>query len=104
MRPIPIPDDVFKRMAATHPGLERRVIAAPDGDLTNEDVGAVEALVYPHELTLAGQKVTVDAHMFVLVCEDDEAQTIAETGFIMLRFLGQVPPFSIIVHNGKEAA
>jgi hypothetical protein len=43
MRPVPIPDQYVAPFA------RRMVIAAPDGDLTNQQIAPVEALVELHD-------------------------------------------------------
>ena len=85
MRPTPIPDN------EVWSGAVRRVIAPPDGDLTNPDIAPVEALVDrdPHSGALnLSVRCTLD---------DDDLATLQAGGVIWLTFWGAMVPWSATV-------
>lgn len=82
MRPVPIPDELM----ATRPPHERRiVISAPDGDLTNDTISAVEAIYDPNDGTRS-----VMIHL-----DPDDQKAIADGAGIWLAFWGAMPVWAI---------
>lgn len=88
MRPIPIPDELVVG------GLRRFVVAAPDGDLTNEEVGAVEVL--------AGIDPKMGICQTILVAlEAGDLERLTEHPAIWLSmYTPQLPVFSVEVADG----
>lgn len=85
MRPTPIPDDEVWE------GAERRVIAAPGGELTDPDIAAVEALVDRSPSTGA---VNLSVRC---VLEDDDLEKLQAGGTIWLTFWGAMVPWAATV-------
>lgn len=106
MRPIPIPDTVVMMDAgkqvdvidtATGGALPRMVISPPDGDLTNDRIRPVEALVGvdPEQ----GPIVTV-----LVALEDgdlDRLQSMERPAVWLSMYTGQIPPFAVEVADGR---
>jgi len=83
--PTPIPDELIAD------GEHRRVFAAPDGDLLNEDIRPVEALISRDSSTdLAAIKVR-------LVLEDNEIDRLQAGKPVWLTMLGGLTPFDVQV-------
>lgn len=86
MHPVPIPDEEVWDTA-----LGRIVVGAPDGDLTNESIYAVEAVV-----DLVGLENRLVRRFCVkLVLEDGELEHLAAGGCVWLETLGSVPVFNV---------
>lgn len=85
MRPIPIPDELVE------PGTVRRIIAAPDGDLTNDTIRAVESLI-------SADTDGIALLSMMLVLEDGELEKLQTGGGrIWLTMRGAVAPFDVRV-------
>jgi hypothetical protein len=84
MRPVPIPED---RVWA---GGVRRVFAAPDGDLTNPDIGPCEVIVD------AGIDGTARVNV-LLQLEDGDLERLTNGGAVWLSMLGGLMPFALTV-------
>ncbi len=80
MRPAPIPDEVA-------PGTRRVVVAAPNGDLTDDNIRSVETLVTQEP---GGQWYTV-----MLVLEPGDLDLLEADQPIWLSFAGGVPVFHV---------
>lgn len=87
MRPAPIPND------AIWPGAVRRVYSAPDGDLLNEEIAPVEALV---DDVPSGLRASVRC-----VLEDGDLEKLAAGGHVWISFYGLMPVFSVDVTDAK---
>jgi len=85
VRPTPIPD------AEVWAGAERRVIAAPGGDLTDPEIAPVEALVDRSPTTGA---VNLSVR---LVLEEGDLEKLAAGGTIWLTFWGHMVPWAVSV-------
>lgn len=84
MRPTPIPD------AEVWDGGVRRVIAAPNGDLNDPDIGPVEAII---DATEMGRRYSVR-----LTLEPGELDALRGGGVVWLTVLGaQIQPFAVSV-------
>lgn len=82
MHPVPIPAETV------WPGGVRRVFAAPDGDLTNPDIGPCEVII--------DRGVGGVARINVLIALDDgDLVQLAQTGHIWLSVLGGLMPFAM---------
>lgn len=79
MRPSPIP------AAEVWEGGRRQVIAGPDGDLTNDTIRPVEAVV---DVALG-----VPSFCVRMVLEGDDLEQLQAGGVVWIRFLGHVVPF-----------
>lgn len=89
MRPTPISDD------EVWGGATRIVVAPPSGDLTDTEIGAVEALV---DLTNLGKRFSMRC-----IPEGDEADRIQRGAPVWVEFLGeQLHPF--LVEIGQPPA
>lgn len=84
MRPVPIPDECVPE------GAERRVLAAPDGDLTDDNIRPAEALLIFND---SG----VPFYQFRIVLEGDDLQKLQAGQPIWLTLVGAVPPFALEV-------
>lgn len=84
MRPVIIPDELVQ------PGTVRRIIAAPDGDLTHDEIRPVESLISRGPDDVARLSM-------MLELEDGELDRLAAGGKIWLTMLGGVAPFDIVV-------
>lgn len=84
MRPAPIPDDQIV------PGTVRRVVGAPDGDLTGS-IRPVEACV--------GRMVDSGVLVYHVRCipEGDDLAKLAAGGTVWVTFLEHMVPFDIQV-------
>ena len=80
MRPAPIPDQVA-------PGTRRVVMAAPNGDLTDDNIRPVEALVT--------QEPDARWYTVMLVLESGDLELLKAGHPIWLSFAGGVPVFAI---------
>lgn len=85
MRPTPIPD------AEVWPGAVRKVFAAPDGDLTNPDIDACEALV-DQSPTTGALNISVRC-----VLEDGDLEKLQAGGVVWLTFWGAMVPWAMAV-------
>lgn len=94
MRPIPIPDECVTE------GMKRVVIAAPDGDLCNPDVAAVEAVAWLAELA---DRAAPCITMLVAFDEEDleRLQTMQRPALWLSMYTAQIPPFAVEVADGK---
>lgn len=84
MIPVTIPDELVQ------PGSVRRVIAAPDGDLTNDEIRPVESLIK------AGPDGVAQLSM-MLQLEDGELEHLVNGGRVWLTMLGGIAPFHVEV-------
>ena len=80
MRPAPIPDEIA-------PGTRRAVVAAPNGDLTDDTIRPVETLVTEEP---GGRWYTV-----MLVLEPGDLDLLEAGHPIWLSFAGGVPVFQV---------
>ena len=85
MRPTPIPD------AEVWEGAERRVLGAPDGDLTNPDIAPVEALV-DRSPTTGALNLSVRC-----VLEEGDLEKLQAGGTIWITFWGSMVPWAATV-------
>lgn len=84
MRPVPIPDE------AVWEGGVRRVFAAPDGDLINPDIAAVEAII---DESLGGKpRISVRCAL-----EEGDLEKLAGGGHVWISFYGGLLPFAVDV-------
>jgi hypothetical protein len=81
MRPAPIPDE------AIWPGAVRKVIAAPNGDLTDETIAPVEVLMDRPE-SLGGVRYCVR-----MALEPGDLEKLQAGGNVWIAFYGAVVPF-----------
>ncbi len=88
MRPVPIPD------AEIREGHRRVILAAPDGDLLNENIAPVEMLA-----ALVDDQWVLSAR-FVL--EDGDLERLAAGEAFWLTFWGGVVPFAVHFMPGDE--
>jgi hypothetical protein len=85
MQPTTIPDDLIE------PGTVRRVISAPNGDLLDDNIRPVEALISRDRPTqLAAFKMR-------LTLEPGELERLMAGKPVWLTMLGGVAPFSVDV-------
>lgn len=82
MRPVPIPAETVWE------GGVRRVFCAPDGDLTNPDIGPCEVIVDRGVNDLARINVLVQL-------EPGDLEQITQTGHVWLSMLGGLLPFAL---------
>lgn len=88
MRPVPIPAETVWE------GGVRRVFAAPDGDLTNPDIGPVDVIV---DAGLGGvARVNV-----LLQLEDGDLERLQSGGAVWLSMLGGLMPFALTVVDAE---
>lgn len=90
MRPIPIPDELQQ------PGVRRIVIAPPDGDLTNQKIGPVEALA---AIVEDGLCLTM-----LVALEDDDLERLTgmrRPAVWLSMYTNQLPPFAVEVADGR---
>lgn len=84
MRPTMIPGELVR------PGTVRQIVSAPDGDLTNDQIRPVEALIKRGEADLAELSM-------MLELEEGELEHLANGGKIWLTMLGGIAPFRVEV-------
>jgi hypothetical protein len=89
MRPAPIPDD------ALWPGSKRVVLAAPNGDLTDSKIAAVE-MVADCPGSIGGFRYSARCML-----EPGDLEKLADGGHVWVSFYGGVPPFCLDV-TGKD--
>lgn len=90
MRPTVIPD----WLAELYPDHIRRVIAAPDGSLTNPEISPVEALVGPIEIS----GVTSSAFRLATVLEPGDLERLAAGACVVITLIGGgMQPFDVNV-------
>lgn len=78
MRPVPIPDELV------WPGGRHRVIAPPDGDLTNPDIAPVDTIVDDHGIHLR------------LMLDDGDLEKLERNPHVWLTMhTNQLPVFAI---------
>jgi hypothetical protein len=82
MRPVPIPAETVWE------GGVRKVFSAPDGDLTNPDIGPCEVIVD------AGVGGVARVNVLVKLDEGDLEQ-LTQTGHLWLSMLGGLMPFAL---------
>lgn len=94
MRPVPLTDS-FRASLPEHRAI---VIAAPDGDLTNELIAPVEAAVYVDDFPDPVRMVAVE-----IALEDGDLDRLAAGGHVILTFLGvsAIPVFSVYTTEGN---
>ncbi len=85
MRPAPIPDD------AIWPGARRIVLSAPNGDLTDEKIAAVEMLADVPD-SIGGVRYSARCML-----EPGDLEKLADGGHVWVSFYGGVPPFCVDV-------
>lgn len=85
MIPVIIPDDLVQ------PGTVRRIIAVPNGDLTDDDIRPVESLI-----SRAPDGQTAQLSM-MLELEPGELGQLARGGRVWLTMIGGVMPFNVQV-------
>ena len=89
MRPTPITDDV---LAAHYPQGRRKVVAGPDGDLTNDAIRPLE-VVWEVVLTEAGPALTATSHWKP---SDEELSELVAGGAITVTIFGApLPPIAL---------
>lgn len=87
MIPTSIPDELVK------PGTQRRVFAAPNGDMLDDNIRPCEALISRDEATnLAAIRVRLEL-------EPCEAEAIAAGKPVWLTMLGGLAPFDVQVET-----
>lgn len=89
MIPVTIPDELIA------PGTVRRVIAAPDGDLLNDEIRPVEALIKADSdgIALLSMKLQL---------EDGDLGRLIRGGTVWLTMRGAVAPFDIqVLEDGQ---
>jgi hypothetical protein len=85
--PTPIPDELIRE------GSVRRTIAAPNGDLLDDNIRPVDALISHDQPTgLAAVRVR-------LVLEGDELDRLAAGKPVWLTMLGGITPFDVQVEQ-----
>lgn len=91
MRPVPVPDSA----ARAHPDEQRVVVAAPDGDLTNDSIRPVDTLTGLLDVGDAGY---LRGFRVYLRPDDDDLARIAAGGHIEVTFITpQLVPFAVDV-------
>lgn len=90
MRPAPIPNEVVWE------GGKRVVFSAPNGDLLDDTIRPVEAIVDP--------ATTERPHLVSVRCvlEEGDLVKLAEGGHVWITFWGGLPPFSTTVTGPGE--
>lgn len=84
MRPIPIPDQMVPSWG------KREVISPPDGDLLNEDIAPVEAIV-----SVDSEQGMVMYTLLIQIEEGDMDSLEATGGRFLLTMGGAIVPFSL---------
>ncbi|GAA2037412.1 hypothetical protein GCM10009740_31530 [Terrabacter terrae] len=87
MRPTSIPDELVE------PGTLRKVISAPNGDLLDENIRPVEALISRDPAT------QLAAFRMRLVLEGGELEDLQAGKPIWLTMLGGIAPFDVQVEG-----
>lgn len=87
MQPTVIPEDLVE------PGTVRRVISAPNGDLVDDNIRPVDALISRDEPT------GLAAFRMRLVLEPGELDRLIAGKPVWLTMLGGVAPFSVTVED-----
>jgi len=90
MKPIPLPSDVELSIDQV-----RRVIAAPNGSLIDDNIRPVEAVVEPVNLGTEEQQVLAIQLTVCIGLEDDDIFKLLEAGHFYLSFIGHVVPFNL---------
>lgn len=85
MFPVTIPDELVLE------GSVRRIIAAPDGDLTNDDIAPVESLIRRADDGVSALL------MMQLKLEPGELELLQNGGNVWLTMWGAVVPFNVCV-------
>lgn len=89
MRPIPIPDALVPDWGTRH------VIAPPDGDLLNDEIRPVEAIVAPL-FGDDGEPIPGSTCYSVLIqIEDGDWEAVEATRQFLITFEGSVVPFGV---------
>lgn len=89
MRAAPIPDQCIWA------GAHRHVIAAPNGDLLDEHIRPVEALVEPDQHG-------VPLYSVRCILEPGDLAKLAEGGVVWITFWGAIVPFSTSVSTADN--
>jgi hypothetical protein len=84
MRPVTIPDELIQ------PGTVRRVFAAPNGDLTDDQIRPAEALIRRGEDDLA-------VISCMLELEPGDLERLQSGGRVWLTMVGGLAPFDVTV-------
>jgi hypothetical protein len=92
MRATPIPDHEI------WPGAERRVFAAPDGDLTNPDIAPCEALI---DLSPRTGAVNISVRC---VLEAGDLEKLQAGGVVWLTFWNAMVPWALSVADADHVA
>jgi len=87
MRPTSIPDELVEA------GTLRKVISAPNGDLLDDNIRPVEALISRHDAT------QLAAFRMRLVLEDGELEALQAGKPVWLTMLGGITPFDLQVEG-----
>lgn len=89
MRPVPIADELIPE------GCKRLVIAAPDGDLLNDEIRPIEAVV-----GLTEDRGPLFA-MLLQLEEGDLERLQACGGLWLSMYTNQLPPFAVEIADGQ---
>ncbi len=101
MRPVPIPDHIWKTAEAS--GGNRVIVGGPDGDPTGA-VRPVEALVYGIVgFDEKNPDATVRALTVFHVAEKDDVEKFQAGGWIVITFLGDMVPYEVGVAPAAPA-
>lgn len=82
MRPIPVSDELLAAWRHVQPSARRSVLAAPSGDLTDPDVGALEVIWHPVRV---GTSVVTAASSFWVPDPADFDPELISSGLAALR-------------------
>lgn len=97
MRPVPIPDDYLEDFQTTHPGAYRKVLAAPNGRLDDDTIGALEVIWHPTQI---GAIEGVAAATSLWMPDPNEALRIAAGLPLQVTLLTSLhPPLYLTVAN-----
>lgn len=89
MRPIPIPPAIREEWAAI--GAEFQVMSAPNGDLTDPEVGPIEVASYLSPVYAAGGVLSRDDQpvtSVVITLEEGDLDNLRDTGLLVLSVWG----------------
>ena len=91
MRPVPIPDQLVPD------GVERRVFAAPDGDLNNPRIGPAEALIVHTD-----EGIRLD--VLIRVSPEELEQLNVQPFFWLSMYANHMHPFAVSIPTDDERA
>lgn len=97
MRPIPVPDDILASWQQVSPAAYRSVLAAPSGDLTDPDVGALEVVWHPARV---GDIGVIAASSYWVLDAADPRLDLLGMGLAVVRLTvygGAHPPVALAV-------